>query len=156
MKNTRFTSILGLITCALTIGLLASTQSALAQIVKTVAEVDVPFAFHTPQQTLPAGSYVIDRESGNLLLLKGSGSAKGFVLVHDAINNKAPARGVVVFQRYGDTYYLRQIWTAGNPSGLECSKGKAERESMQAKNMQAKNMQAPSTIELALNSVPQH
>ena len=151
MKNTRFTSILGLIACALTFGSLASTQSALAQSLKTVAEVDVPFAFHTPQQTLPAGKYVLDRESANLLLLKGSGSAKGFVIVHDAINNKAPARGFVVFQRYGDTYYLRQIWTAGNSIGFECPKGKGERESMQAKNMQA-----PSTIELALNSVPQH
>ena len=150
MKNTRFTSILGLIACALTIGLLA-TQSALAQNLKTVAEVDVPFAFHTPQQTLPAGSYVIDRESRNMLLLKGSGSAKGFVIVHDAINNKAPARGVIVFQRYGDTYYLRQIWTGGNSIGFECPKGKAEKE-----RMQAKNMQAPSTVELALNSVPQH
>jgi hypothetical protein len=151
MKNTRITSILGLIACALTIGPLASTQSALAQSPTPVAVVDIPFAFHTPMQTLPAGSYRIDRESRNLLLLKGTGSTSGFVIIHDAIKTQAPDRGMVVFERYGDTYYLRQVWTAGNSTGLECAKGKAEKESMQAKNMPA-----PSSVELALNSVPQH
>jgi len=150
MKNTRLTSILSLIACALTIGSLASTQSALAQS-ETLAEVNVPFAFHTPTQTLPAGLYIVDRESGSMLRLRGTGSAGGFVITHDAIKTHAPDHGFAVFERYGDTYYLRQIWTAGNTVGLECAKGKAEKESMQAKNMQA-----PSSIELALNSVPQH
>ena len=54
MKNTRF--IPGFITCALMIGSLASTPSALAQNSgRALAEVDVPFVFHTPTQTLPAG-----------------------------------------------------------------------------------------------------
>jgi hypothetical protein len=151
MKNTRFTSILGLIACALTIGSLASTQSALAQSPTTVAVVNIAFGFHTPTQTLPAGSYRIDHEFRNLLRLQGTGSTGGFVIIHDAIKAKAPSRGVVVFERHGDTYYLRQVWTAGNSTGLECAKSKGEKESMQAKNMPA-----PSTVELALNSVPQY
>jgi hypothetical protein len=151
MKNIRFTSILGLIACALTIGPLAPTQSALAQISTTVAVVDIPFAFHTATQTLPAGSYRIDHAMGNLLRLQGTGSTGGFVIVHEAIKTNAPSRGVVVFKRYGDTYYLQQVWTAGNSTGLECAKGKSEKESMLAKSMPA-----PNTVELALNSVPQH
>jgi len=153
MKNTRFTSISGLIACALMIGSLASTPSALAQNSgRAIAEVNVPFAFHTPTQTLPAGSYVLDRETPNLLLLRVKGSASGgFVITHDAIKNQAVNHGVVVFKRYGDTYYLRQIWTAGNSTGLECTMGKAEKE-----RVQAKSMPAPSSIELALNPVTQH
>jgi hypothetical protein len=151
MKNTRFTSILGLIACALTVGSLASTESALAQIGAPAAVVDIPFAFHTPTQTLPAGSYRINQESAILLRLKGTGSTGGFVITHAAIQTHAPSRGYVVFERYGDTYYLRQVWTAGNSAGLECAKGKAEKVSMVAKNMPA-----PSSVELALNSVPQH
>src|ERR1700735_5684210 len=117
MKNTRF--IPGFITCALMIGSLASTPSALAQNSgRALAEVDVPFVFHTPTQTLPAGSYVLDRETANLLLLREKSSARGgFVITHGAIKTRAPKRGVVVFERYGDTYYLRQIWTAGNNTG---------------------------------------
>ena len=153
MKNTRLTSILGssFIACALTIGSLASTQSASAQSTTTVAEVNIPFAFQTPMQTLPAGTYRIDRESGALILLKGADKA-GFVQMHGATKSRAADHGYLVFDRYGDKYFLHQIWTAGSADGLECSKSRAEKES----RLQAKNTQAPSSIELAFNSVPQH
>jgi hypothetical protein len=151
MKNTRLTSILGssLIACALSIGSLVATQSASAQ-TTSVAEVNIPFAFHTPTQTLPAGLYRVDR-SGQLLILKSADSkGAGFVLTHEVIKNQAPNHGYVVFERYGDTYYMEQIWTEGQNTGIECSKGRAEKESMLAKNTTT----APSTIELALNTVP--
>ena len=66
MKNTRLTSILNssLIACALTIGSLASTQYASAQSKTALAEVKIPFAFQARAQTMPAGTYQIDRESG--------------------------------------------------------------------------------------------
>ena len=151
MKNTRLTSILGssLIAFALSIGSLVATQSASAQ-TTGVAEVNIPFAFHTPTQTLPAGTYRVDR-SGSLLILQSKDSkGAGFVLTHEVIKTKAPDRGYVVFERYGDTYYLEQIWTAGQNNGIECPKGRAEKESMLAKNTTT----APSTVELALNAIP--
>ena len=150
MKNTRLTSILGssLIAFALSIGSLVATQSASAQ-TSSVAEVNIPFAFHTPTQTLPAGTYRVDR-NGMVLSLKSNDSKGGFVLTHDVIKNKAPNHSYVVFERYGDTYYLEQIWTAGQNNGIECPKGRAEKESMLAKNMTT----APSTVELALNAIP--
>lgn len=152
MKNTRLTSILGssLIACALTIGSLASTESASAQSGTALADVNIPFAFQTPMQTLPAGTYRIDRESGVLILLKGSDKS-GFVEMHGATKSRAADHGYLVFDRYGDKYFLRQIWTAGSSDGLECPKSRAEKESLQAKNKQA-----PSSIELAFNAVPQH
>ena len=153
MKNTRLTSILGssLIACALSLGSLVATQSASAQST-AVAEVNIPFAFHTPTQTLPAGAYRVDR-TGNLLILTSTDSkAAGFVLTHSAIKTQAPNHGYVVFERYGDTYYLEQIWTAGENTGIECRKGRAEKESMMAKN----STTAPSSVELALNAIPTH
>jgi hypothetical protein len=153
MKNTRLTSILGssLIACALSLSSLVATQSASAQST-AVAEVNIPFAFHTPTQTLPAGAYRVDR-TGNLLILTSTDSkAAGFVLTHSAIKTQAPNHGYVVFERYGDTYYLEQIWTAGENTGIECPKGRAEKESMMAKN----STTAPSSVELALNAIPTH
>jgi hypothetical protein len=150
MKNTRLTSILGssLIACALSIGSLVATQSASAQ-TSSVAEVNIPFAFHTPTQSLPAGVYRVDRD-GKLLILKSANSKGGFVLTHEVIKTKAPDHGYVVFERYGDTYYMEQIWTAGNNTGIECPKGRAEKESMLAKNTTT----APTSVELALNTIP--
>jgi hypothetical protein len=153
MKNTRLTSILGssLIACALTIGSLASTQSASAQTNTALAQANIPFAFQTGNQTLPAGMYRIDRQSGHLILLRGPGHAAGFVDTHDAIRARAANQGTLVFDHSGNKYYLRQIWTAGSTYGLECPKSRAEKESLQASNEQA-----PDSIEVAFNSVPQH
>jgi hypothetical protein len=152
MKNTRLTSILnsGLIACALAIGALASKQIAFAQ-GTTIAEVTIPFAFQTPSQTLPAGTYRIDRESGQLIMLRGTNQASGFVEMHTAMKLNAPNHGYLVFDRSGDKYFLRQIWQAGESDGLECSKSRAEKETLQAKNKQT-----PETFELAFNSIPKH
>jgi hypothetical protein len=153
MKNTRLTSILGssLIACALSLGSLVATQSASAQ-TSSVAEVNIPFAFHTASQTLPAGVYRVDR-SGELLMLKSiDAKAGGFALSHPVVKSKAPDHGYMVFQRYGDNYYLEQIWTAGQSTGIECFKGRSEKESMVASNTTT----APSSVELALNAIPKH
>jgi hypothetical protein len=149
MKNTRLASILSssLIASALAIGSLASTQFASAQ--TPLADVNIPFAFQTPMQTLPAGKYRVILESNNMVLLRGAGSSAGLVMTHDAIRSHAASHGTMVFNRYGDKYYLRQIWTAGETDGLECSKSRAEKESMRAEITQA-----PSSVELALNSIP--
>jgi hypothetical protein len=151
MKNTRFTSILNssLVACALMIGSLGSTQLASAQMDPPLAEVNIPFAFQTPTRTLPAGIYRIHRKSDHLILLEGPGSVRGFVITHVAIQSHASNRGVIVFDRYGDKYFLHQIWTAGDEVGVECSKGRVE-------SLEAKNKQPPSSTLLAFNSPPKH
>jgi hypothetical protein len=153
MKNTQLTSILGssLIACALAVGSLASTQSALAQDSELLAKVNIPFAFQAGTKTMPAGMYQIDRESRHLILLHGPGQAAAYVETSDAIKLQAPDHGNLLFARYGDTYFLRQIWTAGNSIGLECPKSRLEKETLQAQNKQA-----PTSTEVAINGVPRH
>ena len=152
MKNTRLASILSssVIACALAIGSFASAPSASAQSSTSLAVVNIPFAFQTERQTLPAGMYRIDRQSGNLIRLEGPGHAGGFVMTHDAINAHPSDHGTIVFDRYGDKYFLHQIWTAGNPNGLECPKSRAEKSALVAQNEQP-----ATTVELAFNSAPQ-
>jgi hypothetical protein len=150
MKNTRLNSILssGFIACALAIGSLASTQSASAQ--TTIAKVTIPFDFQTSNQTLPAGTYRVERESGSLILLQGAGKSSGFVMMHAASRSKAPDHGILSFDRTGGKYYLRQIWTAGDATGLECPKSHAEKAALVATNNEA-----VTSVELAFNSEPQ-
>jgi hypothetical protein len=153
MKSTQLTSVLGssLIACALAIGSLASTQSALAQNSAPLAKVNIPFAFQAGPKAMPAGIYQIDREGRNLIVLRGPGQAAAYVETSDAIKLQAPDHGNLLFARYGDTYFLRQIWTAGNSTGLECPKSRLEKESLQAKNKQT-----PTLTEVAINGVSQH
>jgi len=152
MKNTRLTSILSssVIACALVIGSLASASSALAQS-RTTLVVNIPFAFQTDKQILPAGMYRIERESDSIVLLRGPGKAAGLVMMYGAIKTHPADHATVVFDRHGDQYFLRQVWTAANPNGLECAKSRAEKAALIAQNYQA-----PITVELAVNTVPQN
>jgi hypothetical protein len=150
MKNTRLNSILSssLIACALTIGSLASTQSASAQ-GTPLAQVNIPFAFQMSNKTLPAGTYRIDLESNHIILLRGPDKASGFLVMHNASKTHPANHGSVVFDRYGSNYYLRQIWTAGRTDGLECPKSRAE-----SNAVVAQNKQAATSVELAFNTAP--
>jgi hypothetical protein len=150
MKNTRLTSILNssLIAGALTIVSLASTQFASAQ--PPMAKVNIPFAFQVGTTgTLPAGNYLIHRQSKYLIRLEGPGFAKGFVMTHEIVKPYASNHGVIIFDRYGDKYFLRQIWTAEDNVGLECPKSRAE-------GLEAKNKQSPGPTLLAFNSPSKH
>jgi hypothetical protein len=151
MKNTRLTSILSssVIACALAIGSLASAPSASAQN-RTTLVVNIPFAFQTDKQILPAGKYYIERESDSIVLLRGPGNAAGLVMMYGAVKTHPFDHGTIVFDRYGDQYFLRQVWTAANPNGLECAKSRAEKSALIAQNDQA-----PTTVELAVSTAPQ-
>jgi len=150
MKNHRFNSILSssLIACALTIGSFASAPQALAQS-SNLAEVTIPFTFQTDHETFAAGTYRIALESDHLVLLRGPGKSYGMILMNNAVNVHPSDHGKLVFDRYGNKYFLRQIWTAGNTAGLECPKSRAEKETLAAENKQA-----PDSTEVAFNTVP--
>jgi hypothetical protein len=134
----------------LAIAVLASSPAATAQSSGTTVKVNIPFAFQAGSQRLPAGIYHIDLMSGHEVLFRGEGrNASGFVLVHSAQTLKPASKGVVVFDRYGNRNYLHQIWTAGDSTGRECSKSRAEKETIQAETNQA-----PTLVELALIDEP--
>jgi hypothetical protein len=136
-----------LIASTLMSGVLLSTRPATAQGGTPLAEVNIPFAFQTSMQSLPAGTYQINRESNHVLMLMGPGKAAGFVLMNAASKTQAPTRSSIVFDHYGNKYFLRQIWTKGDNQGLECPKGRVEKEILQVRTDQV-----PSSVELALNS----
>jgi hypothetical protein len=139
----------GLIGCALTLSALVSTQIAVAQDHNHPAQVTVPFGFQTSTQYLPAGTYKITRESSHLLLLKGPGRAGGFVVTTDAYRAQPADRGTVVFERYGNRYFLRQVWMAGSGQGLVCAKSRTEKEILQTRDEHA----TVGSVELALISL---
>jgi hypothetical protein len=151
MKNKRLASIVSssLIVCALMIGSLASAQTQ-----STVLIVNIPFAFRTTMQELPAGRYRVIRESASSVRLEGDGSAGGSVLMHDASQSHVSERGAVVFNRYGDRYYLSQIWKPGEVIGLECAKSRAEKDILRSESTQAQSVIAVA-IAAALTT-PQH
>ena len=148
MKSLRVSSIFGsgLLASALAIGMVASTPMALAQN-GPVARADVPFDFQAGPKVMPAGTYEISKAGDHMLLLRAKGQqAAEFLTVHDAYALTAPTGSSLVFDRRGNSYFLRQIWTAGEHNGLECRKPRVERK------IEAEYKQAAIPVVVAMNT----
>ena len=137
-----------LVACALVVSACASTISAVAQSDTTVATVNIPFTFHIDEQEMPAGLYRIDHVSSTLFLLRGP-SRSGAVLTYPTADTKVSTQGHVVFHRIGGTYFLGELWSAGDTSGMACFESRAERQMLQESKQQV-----PGLTTLAINSTP--
>ncbi|MEO8737317.1 MAG: hypothetical protein ABI380_12350 [Edaphobacter sp.] len=135
-----------LLLCALAGGAFLSTSNAVAQEQAVVAQ--IPFAFENGSQHLPAGTYRIDLTSEPLMLLRGTvANSAGFAMTIPKIASKPPQRGKIVFHRYGNRYFLSEVWIGGESTGRVCMQSRAE------KHLQiAQNAPAVTNTQLALNA----
>lgn len=74
----------------------------------------VPFSFAVRGRTLPAGTYSIERSftnDPNTLELRSEQGAQ--MKVYAMVEFTGPEAGSkLVFDRYGEHYFLREVWTA--------------------------------------------
>ena len=112
------------------LGLLFITASAYAQTVNVKA--NIPFDFAVDQQTMPRGEYKVETistgSSQSLLIRSTDGSVQKVQLGRSCELLRASESSKMVFHRYGDRYFLAQVWTAGNSSGYEFSESRLEKE----------------------------
>ena len=89
----------------------------------------VPFEFMVADKTLSAGEYrvaAIDQSGDTIAILNKAGD--GIIRLsspRDRSGSDKPAK--LVFHQYGSTYFLSQVWMAGEATGRELSKSKQER-----------------------------
>jgi hypothetical protein len=105
--------------------------------------VDVPFAFMAAGVHLPAGSYLVSHVDPSLILVETQ-DGKARALVHVAIensNSSTPTK--LVFNKYGDQYFMAHVWTEQDQQVHHCTKGPAEMQ------LVAKARQAEETVILA-------
>jgi len=102
-------------------------------------EANVPFDFTAGDAKLKAGSYSVTRISRNAFLLRNADLKTSVVLQAPvAIEQRregSPAR--LVFKRYGDSYFLAQVWSDVRAEGRQLNSSKTE-ESL-AKQFKHKN-----------------
>ena len=105
---------------------LLAMGSSFAQTTNVV--VDVPFAFTLGNQSVPAGHYELQSIRGEGILALRRGNQHMTLVSTNSIQSAAASRGRLIFQRYGDRYFLRQIWMSGSHSGREVPTTKLEKE----------------------------
>lgn len=88
--------------------------------------VNIPFNFNVGDENLPAGDYKVTRlmNGGEAIAISGSESA--IRLTSLIVKNEPARRSKLVFHRYGDTYFLSELWTAGDANGRRLVKSKTE------------------------------
>ena len=112
-----------------------------AQIIGNL-EVNVPFQFHVGNTKLPAGKYVIhmldDSDLKVMEISSADGSTSALFEVQQAEANSTPAKSELIFNKYGNRYFLTELFEEGSSSGSEVLKSRYEkRVSQQAVEAQA-------------------
>jgi hypothetical protein len=93
--------------------------------------VNIPFAFHAGDKTLPAGEYRVESvATGEGILHRIQCTDRhGLAIVPSlAVEPKSgPSEARLIFHRYGDSYFLSEIWT-GEREGRQLFESKGEKE----------------------------
>jgi hypothetical protein len=91
---------------------------------------EAPFEFHVGKDTLSAGKYELRKlEYGKYLLTNLDSRQARIVLFDVALTNKdESADERVVFNRYGETYFLRGVFEKQGAEGRETLESKYERQ----------------------------
>ena len=108
---------------------LLMTTAASAQSVSVKA--NVPFSFIVNRVTLPAGEYLVesvDNQGKALRFGNRNSNAKDLVIANSCDAGKAATQTKLIFHRYGDRYFLSQVWIEGMNAGHELPANPREKE----------------------------
>ena len=101
----------------ITICLLFTAATLLAQTTPSqrLMKVNVPFSFAAENHFLPAGEYLVQTVTPERSIRIISVDGKHSAIVNTLPNYaKSPSENSrLVFHRYGDEYFLTQVWTGG-------------------------------------------
>ncbi len=91
---------------------------------------NIPFDFTVGKTKLPAGSYTVDSSiaQGCLRISAADRSKNLFVNVFGGETSRKPSQAKLVFRRYGNQYFLWQVWNEGSSTAMHLPKSRAERE----------------------------
>jgi len=91
----------------------------------------IPFEFAISGKTLPAGEYIVRRVASDspqwLAITSVNARTRQTVLTHKIRNGTLQSESKLVFRRYGDQYFLSQIWESGETQGHKLLKSRIER-----------------------------
>jgi hypothetical protein len=95
-------------------------------------DAEIPFQFHVGTRELPAGKYrihVLDDSSLRVVEITSTdGSTSAIFQVEESEAKSVPAQSELIFNKYGDNYFLSKFYDEGNPSGCELIESRYEKQ----------------------------
>ena len=108
---------------------------AQAQIIGDL-DVSIPFQFHAGSTKLPPGKYVIHMlDNSNLTVMEISsvdGTTSALFDVESEEANSEPAKNELIFNKYGNRYFLAKLFDQENPNGSKVVESRYEKRIGQA------------------------
>ena len=98
-------------------------------------EVNIPFQFYAGDAKLPAGKYVVRMLDNTNLRLMEISSADDSVSALFAVKDTqgpAPRKSELLFNKYGNRYFLAKVFDEGNPDGSAVPESQYEKRVGQA------------------------
>lgn len=94
--------------------------------------VSIPFDFAVSGKTLPAGEYYVQRSAEGarvVTTISNRDKTRAVYLpqTHPVQTNKVQSESKLVFNKYGDQFFLSQVWISGRSAGDELAKTARER-----------------------------
>ena len=124
------------ILAALVLMVISAVGSANAQ--TSSINISIPFDFVVENQTLPAGEYSIQSAVGGRIMLRSHDGANATtVLTLPVKSQQASSETKLVFKRFGDQYFLSQVWSQGANVGREVLAGRSEQEAAKNKSSES-------------------
>ena len=135
-------TVLGLVSMFALLGAVTSTNAQLSKPIRA----KIPFDFNVGEKKLPAGEYTFRRVSDfsdikTMSVNNVDGSVHLYQSTLEAQVLTAKNQSVLVFHKYGDQYFLEQIWLRGDLEGTQLAESRTERTAKrQLAETQQKNM----------------
>ena len=92
---------------------------------------DIPFDFHVGGEQLPAGEYTIrclnPSSDVKVLQLRKTDGESSVMLHTNSIIGRINRKSRLVFNRYGNQYFLSQAWLVSESLGMQAVKSRQEK-----------------------------
>lgn len=120
---------------SLALALTIFAGKAKAQVVDGL-EVNIPFAFHAGNSRLPAGEYRIhmldDSDLQVMEISSADGSISALFEVESTPANSTPPKSELIFNKYGNRYFLAKLFEEDSSTGSQLPKSRYEKRVGQA------------------------
>jgi len=103
--------------------------------------VDIPFEFVAGHATLPAGEYYVQSASSGsdiTLIRRGDSRASAMVLSMATETLNPQSKSKLIFNQYGNRYFLSQFWIEGSRRGRALPTTAREKEAAQVVAQEAR------------------
>lgn len=110
-------------------GALVTLMWVLPAQAERLLEADIPFAFEAGQVRLPAGAYTVSFPASNVIAIQSVDRKHAVMtLTNSARSRDTQGQSKLIFNRYGDRYFLSRVWAAQYQDGRQLMPSKAESE----------------------------